>query len=53
MVYKKVQKGKVLEVIVDELEGEIAAIRPIYEAVKAMGDGFDCDEVYKQISQNK
>lgn len=52
-VYKKVQKRKTLETIADELEEEIETIKPIYEAVKAMGDSFDCDEVYEQINKKR
>lgn len=51
MIYKKIQKEKTMETIADELEEDIKVIKPVYEAVKAMGHSFDCDEVYKQINK--
>ena len=51
LVYKKVQKGKSLDIIVDELEEEIEVIKPIYEVVNAMKDNFNCDDAYRQITQ--
>lgn len=50
-VYKKVQKGKAIEVIADELEMELDTLISIYEAVVAIKDNFDMEVAYKQITR--
>lgn len=48
-VYKKIIKSKSLEQTVDELEGEMETIKPIYEAIKSLEEDFNCDVVYEKL----
>lgn len=49
-ICKKIQKGKSLEEISDELEEEIEYIRPIYETAKKCAPEYDCDKIYELIT---
>ena len=49
MVYKKIQKGKALELIADELEEDISLIQKIYDAILLSGEDYDCKKIYEQI----
>ena len=49
MVYKKIQRGKALELIADELEEDISLIQKIYDAILLSGEDYDCKKIYEQI----
>lgn len=46
-ISKKIQKGKTLEEISDDLEEEQEDIRPIYEAAKQCAPEYDCNKIYE------
>jgi len=50
LIYKKIQKGKTLDRIADEMECEIDEIRPLYDLVKAAGKDCDLEEICKRVS---
>lgn len=37
------------ESIAEELDEDIAVIRPIYEVAKAYGPDYDCDKIYGEL----
>lgn len=49
MVYKKMKKGKTLEVISDELEEDLQLVRKIYDAIILEGEEYDCGRIYNMI----
>ena len=50
LICKKIQKGKFLEEISDDLEEEQENIRPIYEIAKQCAPEYDCDKIYEQLT---
>lgn len=46
LICRKVRKGKSLEVIAEELEEEVSAISPIYDAVLQSAPDYDSGKVY-------
>ena len=46
LICRKVQKGKTIEVIADDLEDTVENIRPIYDAVIECGADKDIEEIY-------
>ena len=53
MVNKKIQKGKNIEEIAEDLEEDKGTIEKIVNAIKENGQDFDVDEVYKIINKTK
>ena len=49
VIYKKVQKGKTLDVIADELEEEVEEIKPIYDMVYASGEKCDVEKICEKL----
>lgn len=49
LVCKKLAKGKQIEMIADELEEEISAIRQICEAAKASAPEYDNKKIYESL----
>ncbi len=49
MVCRKMEKGKTPESIAEELDEDIAVIRPVYEAAKACGPDHDCGRIYGEL----
>lgn len=49
LVSKKLKKGKTLEQIAEDLEEEISAVEPIYNAAKKFAPEYDPEAVYRQI----
>ncbi|MEY8522855.1 hypothetical protein AALA90_07500 [Lachnospiraceae bacterium 38-10] len=50
LVSKKLKRGKTLEQIAEELEEEVSAVEPIYNAAKKFAPEYDPEAVYKQIN---
>ncbi len=51
LVNKKIQKGKSIEEIAEDLEEDKETIEKIAKAIKENGRDFDADEVYKTINK--
>lgn len=49
MIVKKVQKGKSIEVIASELEEEVSAIQPLYDAVAAAAPEYDMEKIRQTL----
>ncbi|MCM1125840.1 MAG: hypothetical protein NC429_05155 [Lachnospiraceae bacterium] len=49
LICRKVEKGKTLPVIAEELEEETLDISPIYEAVLASAPDYDCEKIYAHL----
>ena len=48
-VQKKIQKGKSLETVADELESTVDEIRPIYDAVQKFPAGTEAEKIYEEL----
>lgn len=53
LICRKVRKGKSLEAIAEELEEEVSAISPIYDAVLESTPDYDGGKVYALLHNNK
>ncbi|WP_448903075.1 hypothetical protein [Eubacterium sp.] len=53
MVNKKIQKGKNIEEIAEDLEEDKGTIEKIVNAIKENGQDFDVDVVYKKLDEMK
>jgi len=53
LVCKKLRKGKSIEIIADELEEEVDAIRPIYELARSFAPEYNSEEVVAAWFQSK
>lgn len=53
LICRKVRKGKSLEAIAEELEEEVSAISPIYDAVLESAPDYDGGKVYALLHNNK
>ena len=53
LVCKKLRKGKSIEIIADELEEEVDAIRPIYELARSFEPEYNSEEVVDAWFQSK
>lgn len=51
MMIKKMQKGKNLEMIAEELEQDIEAIRGIYEVIQTCGRDCDVETVFEKMNR--
>ena len=47
LICKKIVKGKIPEIIADELEEEEAVIREIYDIALAFAPDYDCNAIYE------
>lgn len=52
-VCKKMKRNKTLEEIAEELEEEISAIEPIYNAAGKYTPDYDVDEIFQEINTNE
>ena len=48
-ICKKVEKGKRLEEIADDLEEEIETVLPIYELAMESAPEYDCEKIYGKL----
>lgn len=48
-ICRKVRKGKMIQIIAEELEEEISSISKIYEAVVESAPDYDCGRVYELL----
>ena len=48
-ICKKVEKGKNLEKIAEDLEEEVETILPIYELAVKLAPKYDCEKIYKEL----
>ena len=46
-ICRKVRKGKILQIIAEELEEEVSSVAPIYDAVLECAPDYDCGKVYR------
>ncbi len=51
LICRKIVKNKPIDVIADELEEDIAIIKPIYDIVIECGPDYDCDRVYNLLKE--
>ncbi len=49
LICRKIQKGKTIETIADDLEDTVENIRPIYDAVMECGTDMDVEEIYEHM----
>ncbi len=49
LVMRKLQKGKTVEQIAEELEESPDAVRDIMEAAKGLEDSHDCEQLYRKL----
>lgn len=52
LVCRKLSKGKMLEQMAEELDEDIAVIRPLYEAALPFAPDFDVDRIYEVLDTN-
>lgn len=48
-VCKKIEKQKTVLEAAEELEQDVSAIEPIYEAASAFAPDYDCEQIYEQL----
>ena len=53
LICKKIVKGKIPEIIADELEEEEAVIREIYDIALAFAPDYDCNAIYEAWKANQ
>lgn len=49
LVCKKIEKQKTVLEAAEELEQDVSAIEPIYEAASAFAPDYDCEQIYEQL----
>ena len=52
-VGKKIQKGKSLEIITDELESTVEEIKPVYDAVLKFPAGTEAETIYEELLKSE